>query len=115
MQPPDEKLTHVEQGPGGYHCRRQETGTTSTQAGSVSTAIVLAIKEGHGPYVGLRGLAAAADGVKQLNDARTAGSQSDAAVQARVVLGSDLVDELLAVDAQLAMMPGEPPHWHPWA
>ena len=115
MQPPDEDLTHFEEGPGGYHCRRQDTGTTSTQAGSVSAAIVLAIQEGHGPYVGLRGLAATADGVGQLNEAREAGSQSPAAAQARVMLGPDLADELLAVDAQLATMPGEAPHWHPWA
>lgn len=114
MLPPDGTLTHVERGLGGYYCKRPDTGTTSTQASSVSAAIVLAIREGHGPYVGLRGLAATAGGVEHLNEARRAGSQSDATVQARVMLGSDLVDELLAVDAQLGKMPGEPLHWHPW-
>jgi hypothetical protein len=115
MQPPDDQLTHLERGLGGYHCKRQDTGTTSPEAGSVGAAIVLAIQSGHGPHVGLRGLAATADSVSQLNEARKAGTQSPEAAQARVMLGSDLADELLAVDAQLAAMPGEGPHWHPWA
>lgn len=52
MQPPYEKLTHVVRGLDGYHCRRHDTGATSTRAGSVSAAIASAIQEGHGPYVG---------------------------------------------------------------